>query len=129
MEYLDILKQIFDVCIIPLMGILTAYIVKYIKAKSDEITLNSENETLNKYVILLTDTISQCVIATNQTYVESLKKENAFDYECQKNAFKQTYDAVMNILTDEAKKYLSQIYGDLNAYIQQRIEAEVKLQK
>ena len=129
MEYLDILRQIFDVCIIPLMGILTAYIVKYIKAKSNEITLNSENETLNKYVILLTDTISQCVIATNQTYVESLKKENAFDYECQKNAFKQTYDAVMNILTDDAKKYLSQIYGDLNAYIQQRIEAEVKLQK
>ena len=36
MDKLSILQQIFEVCIIPLLGILTAYIVQYIKAKSNE---------------------------------------------------------------------------------------------
>jgi hypothetical protein len=40
-----------------------------------------------------------------------------------------TLDAVMNILTDEAKTYLTEAYGDLNAYIVQKIEAEVNMTK
>ena len=35
----------------------------------------------------------------------------------------------MAVLTEDAKKYLAQIYGDLNAYITNKIEAEVKAQK
>ena len=30
-EWLDLLQQIFQVCIIPLLGVLTAFIVKYVK--------------------------------------------------------------------------------------------------
>jgi hypothetical protein len=37
MEWLPLLYQILEVCVIPLLGILTAYIVKYINAKSAEI--------------------------------------------------------------------------------------------
>jgi hypothetical protein len=36
---------------------------------------------------MLTDTITKCVIATNQTYVETLKKEGKFDLEAQEVAF------------------------------------------
>ena len=78
---------------------------------------------------MLTDTITTCVIATNQTYVESLKKQGRFDAEAQKEAFKLTYNAVMSVLTDEAKNYLTSIYGDLTAYITSRIEAEVNVSK
>ena len=78
---------------------------------------------------MLSNTISDCVIATNQTYVEALKKENAFTTEAQKEAFKLTYDAVMSVLTDDAKTYLTSIYGDLTAYITTKIEAEVNLSK
>jgi hypothetical protein len=35
----------------------------------------------------------------------------------------------MNVLTDDAKEYLSEAYGDLNAYITQKIEAEVAFNK
>ena len=37
MEWLPLLYQILEICVIPLLGILTTYIVKYIKAKSAEI--------------------------------------------------------------------------------------------
>ena len=129
MDWFALLYQLIDVCIIPLLGLLTAYIVKYINIKSKEITETTDNKTLNKYINMLADTISTCVIATNQTYVEALKKDNAFSVEAQKEAFKLTYDAVLNILTEDAKEYLTAFYGDLNAVITAKIEAEVNSSK
>lgn len=129
MEWLPLLYQILEVCVIPLLGILTAYIVKYINMKSAEIQVKVDNDMADKYIAMLADTISACVIATNQTYVEALKKENAFTSEAQKEAFNQTFNAVMAVLTDEAKEYLTALYGDLTAYITNKIEAEVNISK
>ncbi len=129
MEWLPLLYQILEVCIIPLLGILTAYFVKFINLKSEEFQTQVENDTADKYIAMLADTITDCVIATNQTYVEALKKDNAFTAEAQKHAFELTFNAVMSILTDEAKEYLAAIYGDLTAYITTKIEAEVQLSK
>lgn len=129
MEWLPLLYQILEVCVIPLLGILTAYFVKFINVKSGEIQNKIDNDTADKYIAMLADTISACVIATNQTYVEALKKENAFTVEAQKEAFKLTYNAVMAVLTDDAKSYLTAIYGDLTTYITNKIEAEVNISK
>lgn len=129
MEWLSLLYTLLEVCVIPLLGVLTAYVIKFIKAKSAEIQNKVDNDTADKYIGMLADTISACVIATNQTYVEALKKENAFTAEAQKEAFNQTFNAVMSVLTDEAKEYLTEIYGDLTAYITNKIEAEVNLSK
>ena len=129
MDWLNLLYQILEVCIIPLLGILTAYFVKFINIKSSEIQNKVKNDNADKYIAMVADTVSACVIATNQTYVEELKKQNAFTVEAQKEAFKITYDAVMAILTDEAKTYLTEIYGDISAYITTKIEAEVNMSK
>ena len=129
MEWLELLYQILEVCIIPLLGVLTAYFVKFIKVKSQEIQSKVDSDLGDKYIEMLSDTISACVIATNQTYVEALKKENAFTAEAQKEAFELTYNAVMSVLNDEAKKYLAEMYGDLTTYITNKIEAEVNLSK
>ena len=129
MEWLTLLYQILEVCVIPLLGVLTAFLIKFINMKSAEIQNKVENETADKYIAMLADTITACVIATNQTYVEALKKENAFTAEAQKEAFNLTFNAVMAVLTDDAKDYLTEIYGDLTAYITTKIEAEVNISK
>lgn len=128
-NWLDLLFQILEVCIIPLLGVLTAFLVKFIKAKSNEITTKVDNDIADKYIAMLADTISACVIATNQTYVEALKKDNAFTKEAQEEAFKMTYEAIMLILTEDVIAYLTNIYGDLSAYITAQIEAEVNKSK
>ena len=129
MNWLDLLQDIFNVCIVPLFGVLTMYLVNYISLKSKEIIAKSENELVDKYTAMLAETISACVLATNQTYVDALKAQNAFDTEAQKKAFQMTFDAVSQILTDDAKVYLSEAFGDLNTYMTQQIEAAVKQNK
>lgn len=129
MDWMEILQKIFEVCIIPLLGVLTTYLIKYIKTKSEEIKLQIDDTTTQKYLDMLVDIACDCVIATNQTYVEALKKENAFTKEAQEEAFNRTYQAVMNILNDDAKMYLQVAVGDLKAYVTQKIEAAVNENK
>ena len=129
MDWLAFLSDIFEVCVLPLLGVLTMYIVKFIQVKSAEITGKVDNDLADKYINMLAVTIENCVIATNQTYVEALKAAGKFDAEAQKTAFNMTKNAVMAILSDEAKKYLENAVGDLNEYITQQIEAAVNVNK
>ena len=124
-----LLAEIMEVVIIPLLGILTAYVVKLVNAKINDISEKRNSDIEKKYLEMLNSTITDCVVATTQTYVESLKKQGKFDSDAQKEAFNQTYAAVMNILSEDAKEYLNEAIGDLNLYITQKIEAEVKATK
>ena len=129
MQLLEIVNQIFDLCIIPLLGILTAWLVVFIRSKTEELTEKNKNDLFVKYTNMVSQTVIDCVLTTNQTYVEALKGQNKFDTEAQKVAFQMTYNSVMSILNEDAKIYLATIYGDLRAYLTTLIEAEVKRNK
>ena len=129
MNWLEMLQQIFQICIIPLLSVLTTYLVMFIKNKSAALQEQTDNELYKKYITLLDDTITKCVIATNQTYVEALKNKNAFNTEAQKVAFNMTYNAVMNILSQDAISFLNNAVGDLDTYIRKTIEAQVNANK
>lgn len=125
----EIVIQIIQVCVIPLLGILTKYLVDYLTAKRNEINSKTDNETAQKYTNMIYQTVVDCVIATNQTYVDSLKKSGSFDEAAQKEAFNRTMNAIMTILSDDAKEYITKATGDLNTYLTQLIEAEVNKRK
>lgn len=129
MDWLKLLQEIFVVCVIPLLGVLTKYLISYIEAQKENIKTKNDNELTNKYIDLLAETIETCVIATNQTYVDSLKKKNQFTREAQLEAFRMTKEAVLKILSQDAEKYLTEIYGDLDAYIVNQIQACVNINK
>ena len=125
----EIVIQIIQVCVIPLLGILTKFLVDYLSAKREEINSKTDNEIAQKYTNMIYQTVVDCVIATNQTYVDSLKKSGSFDEAAQKEAFNRTMNAIMTILSDDAKEYITEATGDLNTYLTQLIEAEVNKRK
>lgn len=129
MDWNNILTQIFELILFPLLIIGSTYLIYFLSVKTKEIKDKTDNDTFDKYLDMLNNTITQCVIATTQTYVEALKKEGKFDAEAQKIAFQKTYDNVMSILTTESKYYLQTALGDLEAYVNNKIEAEVALNK
>ena len=126
---MELLSQIFEVCIIPLLGVLTTFLVRYINAKMKTLVDTISDEKQKKYIEMLNNTITDCVIATTQTYVDTLKKQGKFDKEAQEQAFLMTFNAVSGLLTEESKKYLNEAIEDLDLYIKQKIESEVNINK
>lgn len=134
--WIELLSQIFEVCIVPLLGILTTFLVSFIKTKKEEVLnkisadkTEEQKKNLEKYLNLVETTVVDCVQATNQTYVETLKAEGSFDAEAQKVAFNKTLESVLSILSDDAKEYLTEIFGDLNTYLTNLIESKVNTSK
>lgn len=125
MTTIELLSRIMEICVFPLLALLTTYVVQIIRAKMGEISNRQENALAQKYLDMLTDTITNCVIAVNQTYVDALKKRGEFGADAQKEAFERVYKQVMANLTLEARSYLGEIYGDLDEFIKILIEAKV----
>ena len=129
MDWMNVLEQVFNIVLFPLMGVATTALIVFITVKTKELKKKYDNELFHKYADMLEQTIISCVIATNQTYVEALKKEGKFDAEAQQIAFDKTFSAVITILSDDAYNYLSEAIGDLEEYITNRIEAQVNMSK
>lgn len=129
MDWLEIANEVCQTLLPLVLTALSVVLISYINQKLDDGKKKSDSDITDKYITMLQDTIEDAVLATTQTYVEALKNKNMFDKEAQKNAFKLTYDAIMKVLTDDAKKYIESAVGDLETYITNKIESTVKLSK
>lgn len=129
MDWMKVLQQVFELVVYPVLSVGGIYLTYLISVKIKELKQKTNDDNAKKYLDMLNETIASAVLATTQTYVEALKKEGKFDLDAQKSAFAQTYEAVMKVLTDDAKKYIVTVVGDLETYVTNRIEAQVKLTK
>lgn len=129
MEWSEFLNILIKVVIIPLLGVLSTFLVNFIKAKSNEAIARTDSEVLARYIRMAQETVSACVVATNQTFVDTLKVHGMFDKEAQEEALRRTKEAVMNILSHDAIEYLTTAVGDLDVYLNSLIEAQVKVNK
>jgi hypothetical protein len=64
MDWLELLYDIMEVCLIPLLGVLTAFAIKWLRAKEIEVLDRVDSEMADKYISMLFNTISVCVSAT-----------------------------------------------------------------
>lgn len=124
-EWNEFLTLLFNLVIIPCLGLLTKYLIQYLTTKCNNLTQASSNDLYIKYVNMIQETVTSCVLTTTQTYVETLKKENKFDVEAQKHAFDMTKTAVLSILSEDAKTYMTNIVGDFDTYLTTLIESSV----
>ena len=106
-----------------------AYLVQYLRRKSEQIIAQTDNMTIKAFLTEATDAVSTAVTYTSQTFVDALKKEGIFDKDKQQEALKKSLDKAISLLSESAKNALTDIYGDLEAYLTSKIEAEVRSQK
>lgn len=129
MEYKELIQTILQTVLIPLLIALTGFIVKWVNAKANELKSKTQDDRYDLYIDILQELVTKTVIMVNQTYVDELKKENAFTKEAQIEAFNKVYETVITSLSEDVYTYLEQIIGNLNDYITVLIESAVKQQK
>lgn len=77
----------------------------------------------------IADRLEDSVRATFQTYVDDLKKNGAFTKEAQAHALGMALATLLGSLSQEAKDYIQENFGNTETYLTGRIEAEVNRQK
>lgn len=125
----ELLMTIIQVVIIPAIPVLVTFLVKLLKAKADQTTTKINNELARQYLQEAIDAVLQAVTYVSQTYVDSLKKQGKFDAEAQKKAFTTAKDIALQLLTEDAKNLITDLYGDLTVWLDTKIEQTVKEQK
>ena len=119
------LQTVLVQLLIAILPILSAFIIRLLNLKSNEIKQLTKNSKLDKYIDYAADIIKKSVIAVNQTFVEKLKEQGAFTKEKQKEAFELAKKKILSMLNEDSKKVLASIYGDLNTFLDSQIEATV----
>lgn len=125
----NFLQELAYAVVLAATPVLTTFICKWLSSKSKAIQQNTQSEDFNTTITAVEMLISNAVRATTQTYVDSLKKEHMFDKDAQIEAFNKTKETVLLQLTEDAKRVIIAVYGNLDTYLTTQIEAKVKEQK
>lgn len=125
-EFLSTLLQAVLIAAVPVCA---GGVIKVVQAVVEFLSTKVKNELAKKYLGEAADAIEKAVSHTNQTYVDVLKKSEKFTAENQAEARQKSLDKALELLTEEAQRFLEEAYGDLNAYLLSRIEPEVRRQK
>lgn len=120
-----IIETICQPVLIALLGVVSGLIVKYIKQWTNSAVNKTDADVLDKYIIMASDLIADCVEATNQIFTDSLKQSGCFTEEAQKEAFAMTKEAFLKSLGEAEKKFLSATLSDFDAWVNTKIEAKV----
>jgi len=106
--------------------LLTAYIIRFIATKTQQLKAATENETVKRYLQEASDAVTDAVLATSQTYVDEMKKSGKFSIDSQKTALMLAVDAAKDSLSSSAADFIETTYGDISKYLESKIEAEIK---
>lgn len=126
MDWLSIIQQIVEIAVIPALGILLSWLTTKIVEKLETDKKQKEAELAAAYLKELDALIINCVKATNQTFVDELKKQGSFDKAAQAQALDKTLDAIFGLLSEEAETHLTRLVGDLRKYIEEKVEASIE---
>ncbi len=118
----DVAGIIVNTLLIPLIPTLSAFIIALVKAKMADIKQN-------KYIDIAKDAVCTAVAAVAQTYVDEMKKAEAFDKDAMASALNLAKHKALAIMGTKAQEIVKNIYGDLDSWLENKIEYYVKLSK
>lgn len=122
----EMLEMIMTVVIIPAIPIVVGALVKSLSKWVKKQSIQMENEVIESYLIDISEIVLQAVMHTSQTYADSLKEQGAFNLEAQEIAFQKTKETIMILLAQDAKDFITRMYGDLDLWLDTKIEQLVK---
>lgn len=115
---LNILAAVTTCIILPLISFLGIKLSQWLSTKI-------KDEKAAALFKKATEIVTNAVRVTFQTYVESLKNSGSFGKDEQLIALNKAKDIITSELTEELKAFISENYGDLQAWISNQIEASI----
>ncbi|SCZ01694.1 hypothetical protein [Alkaliphilus peptidifermentans] len=105
------------------------FIIKLVSALCKESNCISYHEKADATMSRLDNTIMLSVMTINKSMVEERKKSNSFLQKDKEEAFQESKDRIMNILSNEDLQHLSIYIDNMEEWIDNRIEYYVRVLK
>lgn len=129
----EILKSIVTTVGVMFLGAflstLLAMFGAFARTKLQEWKQKVNNDNLKAILDKLDFIVQMAVEATNQTFVNDIKNGGKMTEEQKKEAFNQTLEAIMQMLSEEDKEKITEQFGDMATYITNNIEAYIGSKK
>ena len=84
-----------------------------------------KDQTLAKHLTTVTQIVTDAVMNVFQSFVETLKANGNFDESAQKEAKERAYAIIMEQMTPELIDYVKDNYGELESWINNKIESVI----
>ena len=115
---LNVLTVLVISVILPLISDIGWYLTNWLSSKIG-------NEKAKNLVSKAQEIVVSAVQAVFQAYVDSLKKEGSFDKKNQLIALNKAKDIALNQMTNEVRQCIIRNYGDLDVWLNTKIEATI----
>lgn len=125
----ELLLELLYAVITVVIPIISTYTISAIKKTGENAAADTGYIKMQGYINEITDAVTNAVAATSQTYVDALKRAGTFDKQAQKEAAQRALAACCSSITPAATEFIESAYGDVKAYLMNKIEAEVRKQK
>jgi len=123
---MEFIQNILYIVITAALPILTTYICRYLSEKWNTNKQMVEDERIQTILDQVFSVVFNCVIAVNQTFADELKKKGEFTEDAAKEAFDKCKMMALQMLSEEAKQIIANVYGDVDVYLDTLIESTVK---
>ena len=105
--------------------VLVFYAVRFARGKVLSLIQQIENEAVQTTLTGAAEIVLKAVTTVSQTYVDTLKQHGSFTADAQREAFERAKAYVLTLLNTEAKDLLTEIYGNLDVWLETMIESTV----
>lgn len=123
---MEVLQNVLYAVITAAVPVITTYLCRWLASLYESNKTKVKNEKAQAVLGQVTDVIVAAVETTTSTYVKQLKADNLFNEDAQKEAFNKTFETVKKQLTEESTKIITEIYGDVEIYLTNKIEQLVE---
>ena len=128
---MELFEKILSAVLIAVLPILAGFFCDLIHKLANEAVQRTKDERTQVMLGEIEHAVQSAVVYVNQTFVDELKKSNQFseNAEYADVAFETAYEKTLEILTEDAKTYIEKTFGDLQDYLEIKIEESVHYEK
>ena len=115
-ELLNIIISGVSVIVTGLCSWAVSALVKWLNSKIAD-------KELETFLVKITTIITDAIKAVYQSFVQTLKEAGKFDEAAQQEAKKRALEIIHGQLTIEMKEYISSNFGDIEVWLNEKIES------
>lgn len=123
-QWNQLLSALIQVLIIPILPSVAAFIIAYFRKKTKELEKEMENRELARYLAIAENAVMAAVTAVNQLYVDEIRTRNGgLTPSEQRTAFEMAKEKALRMIGENGLSVLRREYGELDPWLDNRIEA------